>query len=262
MTQQQRAFAIFGGVFGGGLLFTFLLVSLLSGGDDNDKKIAVGPNQPSTTSSTLTPTTLPPTTLPPTTLPPPPGTIGTSPPATVTPGTVVVVPTTSPPGPTTTTTAPPTVAEQLETILEETLLFGGEPPPPDTPPRVRVTYNEDDFIRVTWDLDATLTEEEQKYQAREEAAAILAAIKAFDGDNDERVVLRANLPDPDDPGETIRVVRLVYERASLDAIDFSTFDPLTVFDVPPADDADIDGSLKPAPPPTTSTSSSTTTTTT
>lgn len=253
--------AILAGVFGGGLLIAFLAVSLISGDDKKGKNISVGPNQPSTSTSSSTLVTLPPN-LPSTlgTAPQPPP---VTPPTGVTPGTVVVVPTTPPPttgttAPTTPTTSPPTVAEELEALLEETLLGGEEPPPPDTPPRVRVTYNADDFVRVSWDLDETLSEEEQRYAAREEASAILRIVQGYDRIGDEPIILRAFLPDPDDPDATIRVVRLVFQRDTLDAIDFDTVDPLTIFEL--ADDAEIQPSLEPAPPPTTSTSSTTTTT--
>jgi hypothetical protein len=256
---QQRALAILAGVFGGGLLIAFLAVSLISGDDNKEKKISVGPNQPSTSTSSSTLLTLP--TLPSTTqatTPQPPVTPSTG----VTPGTIIVVPTSPPPttattAPTTSTTHPPTVAEELETLLEETLLGGEEPPPPGTPPRVRVTYNADDFVRVSWNLDETLSDEEQRYAAREEATALLRVIQGYDRIGDERIILRALLPDPD-TGDPHRVVRLVFERATLDAIDFTTVDPLTIFEL--ADDADIDPALEPAPPPTTSTSSTTSTT--
>jgi hypothetical protein len=176
---------------------------------------------------------------------------------------VVVVPTAPPAttgttAPTTPTTSPPTPAEELEALLEAALLGDEEPPPPDTPPRVRVTYNADDFVRVTWDLDETLSDDEQRYAAREEATAILRIIQGYDRIGDEPIIMRALLPDPDDPDETVRVVRLRFERATLDAIDFDTVDPLTIFEL--ADSAVIDPALQPAPPSTTSTSSTTTTT--
>ena len=50
-TPQQRSMAILGGVFGGGLLITFLLVSLVSGGDDDDRRVSIGPNRPTSTST-------------------------------------------------------------------------------------------------------------------------------------------------------------------------------------------------------------------
>lgn len=257
---QQRSLAILAGVFGGGLLIAFLAVTLLGGDDESDRDISIGPN-PTTTSTraTIPPTTI---TLPVTTLAPipPPAPTPTSP--AVTPGTIVQVPTTgggppttSPTTPTTTptTTAPPSVSEELGALLEGVLLGSAEPPP-DPPSRVDVTYNEDDVVRVTWALDDTLTEEEQRYAAREEAFALLRAIQGFDRLGDEQVVLRATLPDPD-TGDPSRVVRLVFERDTLDALDFDTLDVLTIFDV--ADIAEIDPALEPTPPPTTSTTSTT-----
>jgi hypothetical protein len=265
LNPQQRSLAILGGVFGGGLLIAFLAVSLISGDDNKDRRVAIDPDQPSTSTSTTT-LTLPPT-LPTTlaTVPVPPNPPVT--PGTITPGTVIVTPTSPPPTsgttsppPTSGTTSPPTVADQLEAVLEDALL-GGEEPDPGADPRVRVFYDtaDEEFVRVSWDLDPTLSEDEQKYAAREEATVLLRAIKAFSGLDDERVILRAFVPDPDDPPDgTIRVVRLEFERATLDAIDFDTVDPLTIFEL--ADEKDIDSSLEPAPPPTTSTSSTTTTT--
>ena len=159
---------------------------------------------------------------------------------------------------TTSTTRPPTVAEQLQTLLEATLLGEADPPPPGTPPRVRVTYDVDELVRVSWDLDDTLSTTAQRYAAREEATALLRVIQGFAEIGEEPVVLRALLPDPD-TGDPSRVVRLLFERDTLDALDFSTLDPLTIFER--ADEADIDPALAPTPPPTTSTSSTTTTTT-
>jgi hypothetical protein len=264
LNPQQRSLAILGGVFGGGLLIAFLAVSLISGDDPKDRRVAIDPDQPSTSTSTTT-LTLPPT-LPTTlaTFPVPPNPPVT--PGTITPGTVVVTPTSPPattgttgaPPSTTPTTNPPTVAEQLEAVLEDALLRGEEPDP-DADPRVKVVYDADgEIVRVRWDLDDSLSEEEQKYAAREEATVLLRAIQEFSGFDDDNVLLRAFLPDPDDPDDTIRVVRLKFERATLDGIDFDTVDPLTIFEL--ADEKDIDSSLEPAPPPTTSTSSTTTTT--
>jgi hypothetical protein len=280
-TPQQRSMAILGGVFGGGLLITFLLVSLVSGGDDDDRRVSIGPNRPTSTStsSTLPPTlatvttTLPPPTLAPITNPTTPNTI--------TPGTVAVVttapPATSPPSPgttkppnnptTSTTAKPKTTEEKLEEALEEALLGG--PPPQGTPPRVRVTIDDgdeqdeqDDEVRVRWDLDASLSDEEQWYQARLEAARMLEVIQGFDGLEDEAIELRGFIDDPlpGMPDNQTRLAYVRYERATLDGIDFGSFDPLTVFDKPPADESDVDPPLDTAPPPTTTTSSTTTTT--
>jgi hypothetical protein len=269
LNPQQRSLAILGGVFGGGLLITFLLVSLVSGGDD-ERKVSISPKQPTTSSSTTT--TVPPTiaTVPSTV----PQTVATvpitnPPPNTIPPGTVQIVTTTKPPAPattkpkppTTTTTKPKTKAQILDEQLEEAL-FGG-PPPDGTPSRVRVVIDEDDGeVRIRWELDDSLSEEEQKYQARYDAAKLLEVIQGFSGLEDEDIILRARAADPTilNPDHRKFVVRLLYTRATLDGIDFGTLDPLTVFDVPPADDANIDDSLNPTPTPTSSTSSTTTTT--
>jgi len=262
---QQRALAILAGVFGSGLLIAFLAVSVFSG-DDETRRIGIGPNQPNTSSSTSPSTTLAPT-LPPTTLSPgPPPSL--TPSTRITPGTIVILPPstspaptattapTAPTTPTTPTTSPPTVAEELEEQLEQ-LLLGEGTPEPDAPPRVHVTFDKNDFVRVTWALDDTLSEDEQRYAAREEAFALLRAIQGYDRLGDERVIVRATLPDPD-TGDALRVVRLEFERATLDALDFDTLDPLSIFEE--ADEADIDPALEPTPPPTTSTSSTTSTT--
>jgi hypothetical protein len=270
-TPQQRSMAILGGVFGGGLLITFLLVSLVSGGDDDKRRVSIGPNEPTSTSTT---TTVPPTVATATTTLPPPTLPVTNPttPNTVTPGTVAVVttspPATSPPSPgttkpptTTTTVKPKTTAEQLEESLEAALQGDGEPPPPGTPPRVTVSIDEEDNeVRVRWRLDESLSAEEQQYQSRYEATLMLAIMKDFDGLDDAAIELRGTVSDEPPPGNRKRLVYVRYERATLDGIDFGTFDPLTVFETPPADDADIDDSLEPTPPATTTTSSTTTTT--
>ena len=114
--------------------------------------------------------------------------------------------------------------------------------------------------RVGTGVDPERVMDEIRARLPEADIVYVAALGHPYGDNDERVILRANLPDPDDPGETIRVVRLEFERATLDGIDFTTVDPLTIFEL--ADDAVVDDSLEPPPPATTTTSSSTTTTTT
>src|SRR5688500_10462981 len=268
LNPQQRSLAILGGVFGGGLLITFLLVSLVSGGDD-ERKVSISPKQPTTSSSTTT--TVPPTIATvPSTVPQTVATVPiTNPPNTIPPGTVQSVTTTKPPAPattkpkppTTTTTKPKTKAQVIDEQLEEAL-FGG-PPPDCTPSRVRVVIDEDDGeVRIRWELDDSLSEEEHKYQARYDAANLLEVIQGFSGLEDEDIILRARAADPTilNPDHRKFVVRLLYTRATLDGIDFGTLDPLTVFDVPPADDANIDDSLNPTPPPTSSTSSTTTTT--
>ena len=253
--------AILGGVFVGGVIIAVLIVSLVSG-DDPKRAVNVDPTQPSTSTTTLPllTTSLPPTTIfvPPTSPPPTTAT-------TITPGTTIVVPppttaTTAPPPPTSTAPTTPTtkqlsVAGELDALLENVLLGGVPPEDPDAPGLVRVVVRA--TVRVTWTLDETLSADEQRVEARLEAAAILQAIQSYARLGDQSIVLRATLPDPDDDGNPKRVIRLVYDRATLDAIDFTTIDPLTIFEL--ADDADIDPILEPSP--ATTTSSSTTTTT-
>jgi hypothetical protein len=265
---------IVGSVVGGLAILVGVAIALSGGGDDGEetRRVVTPPERPSTTTTTFrVTTTFPSTTLPPITSPP------TRPPtpATVTPGTIVVVPTSPPPtappttagpvattttssAPTTTTTHPPTVEQQLADLLETTLRTDGTLPP-DEQRRVAVDFdpNSDERVRVTWSLDAALTPEQQRYTARYETFALLRSIQGFAAADDQRVVLRATLPDPD-TGDPMRVVRLVFEPDTLAGIDFTTLDPLTIFDV--ADVAEIDPVLLPTPPPTTTTSTTTTTT--
>jgi hypothetical protein len=132
------------------------------------------------------------------------------------------------------------------------------PPAPGTPPRVHVKFVTDDndlgdFVRVTWALDPTLTTNEQAMaELRQESFALLQAIQAANLPGDDPIVLRATLPDAD--GVEQRVARLVYERDTLDAIDFATLDPLDLFGL--ADDIEITDPL-PVPIPTTTTTSTT-----
>jgi hypothetical protein len=185
----------------------------------------------------------------------------------VTPGSVVVNPAPPPPPApaavpeappepdtpsTTTTTVPKTLEQELTELLEQ-VLAGETPLPPGTPPRVTLDYEEDERVRVTWPLDATLTDEPLRIDARVEAAAMLQAIQGFDRLGDELIVLRATLPDVD--GDPERVLRVVFERSTLDAIDFTTIDELTIFEL--ADEADIDPILMPTPTTTTTTSTTT-----
>jgi hypothetical protein len=260
---------IVGSVVGGLLLIVGIAIALSGGGDDGQetRRVVTPPERPSTTSTSIFVTTLPSTTLPPVTTPP-------TTPATITPGTVVVVPPTSPPATaapatappsttptthpsTTTTTKPQTVAEQLADLLETTLSADGTLPPDDLR-RVKVDFDphSDERVRVTWALDPTLTPEQQRIAARVDAAALLRSIQGFSELGDERIVLRATLPDPD-TGDPMRVVRLVFEHDTLVGIDFATSDELTIFEL--ADEADIDPTLLPTP--STTTTSSTTTTT-
>jgi hypothetical protein len=116
-----------------------------------------------------------------------------------------------------------------------------------------------DRVRVTWRLNQTLTTDEQRVQARLDAFALLRAIRIADPPGTGPVVLRATLPDPD-TGDPDRVIRLVYERATLDGIHFATIDPLTIFTL--ADASDIDAKLAPTPTTTSTSTTSTSTSTT
>jgi hypothetical protein len=127
-------------------------------------------------------------------------------------------------------------------------------PAPGTPARVHVKFVTDDndlgdFVRVTWALDPTLTTNEQALEAlRQESFTLLETIQAANLPGADPIVLRATLPDAD--GVEQRVARLVFERDTLDAIDFTTLDPLDLFAL--ADDLEIDDPL-PVPVPTTTT---------
>ena len=139
----------------------------------------------------------------------------------------------------------------------ELALNGGVLPAPGTPTRVTVRFVPDDGgdrVRVTWKLDEKLTTNEQRVRARLEAFTLLRVIQAANPPGDGPVVLRATLPDPD-TGDPHRVIRLVYERDTLDGINFKTIDPLTIFTL--ADDSDIDLDLAPTPVTTSSTTSTT-----
>jgi hypothetical protein len=139
----------------------------------------------------------------------------------------------------------------------ELALNGGVLPAPGTPARVTARFVPDDGgdrVRVTWKLDEKLTTNEQRVRARLEAFTLLRVIQAANPPGDGPVVLRATLPDPD-TGDPHRVIRLVYERDTLDGINFKTIDPLTIFTL--ADDSDIDLDLAPTPVTTSSTTSTT-----
>ncbi|MCJ7673335.1 MAG: hypothetical protein MUP67_15015 [Acidimicrobiia bacterium] len=163
---------------------------------------------------------------------------------TTTPSTVAVS--------TTTSTTRPAGEQALNDTLEQAL-NGGVAPAPGTPTRVVVRFVPDatgDRVRVTWKLDQTLATEAQQVQARLDAFALLEAIQKAKPPGDGPIVLRATLPDPD-TGDPDRVIRLVYERDTLDAIDFTKIDPLSIFTL--ADDADIDSDLAPTPTTTSTT---------
>ncbi|HUV10457.1 MAG TPA: hypothetical protein VMX12_05730 [Acidimicrobiia bacterium] len=274
--RQKRAVIAVVSIFAGGIALIVLLIVLSSGGDDT-KSVNTASDRTTTTSTSTTTSTLPPTTttFAPLTVPP------TAPPPTAAPTPTVIVippsapataPATAPPtaAPTappttapTTTTTQPSPSKQLASAIE-TALNGGVPPDSGTPKRVKVTIPDEpsERIKVEWDLDDTLTPAEQAVKAREEALVILAAIRDANLPGEQEIrILGFVVPDPDtDPGDTLRVIKLIYERATLDGPDFPTYE--NVFETPPALDAEINLDYVPLAPPTTSTSSTSSTTTT
>lgn len=278
--RQKRAVIAVVSIFAGGIALIVLLIVLASGGDDTKSVKTASDRTTTSSSSTLPTTTLPPTTttfvpltVPPTAAPPPP---------TAAPPTVIVIPpTAAPTAPTTPTTAtPPSTAptttttspspsKQLATAIE-TALNGGVPPDPGDPKRVKVTIpanpdNPDKKVEVDWDLPADFPldpadwTDEQFTQVRVEALTILATIRDANLPGDQEIRVRGFVPDPDDEDLTLRIVRIIYARATIDGVDFPTYE--NVFDVPPAITAEVDPDYVPSPPPTTTSSSTTTTTT-
>jgi hypothetical protein len=277
--RQQRAALIVGGAAVGGLAIIGLAIALTSG--DGDDSSSIDTRRTSTTSSSTTsssstststttlltlpptiPTTTPPTTaFFPTTAPPPAPT--TAPPTN---------PPTNPPTtqPTTTTTAPSPQKQLANDIA--TALNGGTPPAPG---QSRVTSvhigdpdDPDDLTRVRWKLIDTLTPEEQEVQARLDAWNVLKTVKDTNLEGTNDVIIRGTIPNPSPPPATDVVVTLGLSRQSLDAIDFTTFPPAQIFDLPLCDDdptppclnvLDVDTDVV---PPSTSTSSSSSTTST
>ncbi len=268
--RQKRAVIAVVSIFAGGVALIVLLIVLSSGGDDT-KSVNTASDRTTTTSTSTTTTTLPPTTttfapltVPPTAPPPP--TVAPTPTVIVIPPTAApttaatVAPTTSSTAPTTTTTAP-SPSKKLAAEIE-TALNGGVPPDPGTPKRVKVTVppnpdNPDKRIDIDWDLDPALPADPstwtdaQSTLARQEAVTILAAIRDAHLPGTQEIRVRGFVPDPDDPNATIRVVRIIYARATIDGADFPTIH--TVFDTPPA--------LEVGPPPPPVVPSTTTTTT-
>ena len=117
-------------------------------------------------------------------------------------------------------------------------------------------------VVVTWELDTTLTPEQQATQARNEAFLLLQSIQTANPEGNDSIRLRATIPDPDGTGTDI-VVRLVIDRSQFDAFDFTGVDPLTVFELPfYSSPPDIDEDVVPPLPGTTTSSSSSTTSTT
>lgn len=267
--RQKRAVIAVVSIFAGGIALIVLLIVLSSGGDDTKSVNTASDRTTTTSSSTTTTSTLPPTTttfapltVPPTAPPPPAPTVIVIPPTAAPTTAATVPPTTTPTAPTTTTTTP-SPSQQLAATIE-TALNGGVPPDPGAPKRVKVTIpanpdNPDKRIDVDWDLDPTLTPVEQAAKAREEALLILAAVRDANLPGEQEIRVRGFVPDPDDPEDRLRVVRLIYERATIDGAGFPTYE--NVFEEPPALVAEIDILYVPPAPPTTSTSSTTTTTT-
>ena len=258
--RQKRAVIAVVSIFVGGIALIVLLIVISSGGDDT-KSVNTAADRTTTSSTSTTTTTLPattttfaPITVPPTAAPTPPPTVivipPTSPPTSppTAPASTTSSPSTTSTSTTTTTTQPPEIVD-LQNALE-IILNGGVAPDPGTPPRVAVDSEPGIRVRVTWALDPALDDAAQKVAARQEAFDILGAIQAAALSGSDKIVLRATLPDPD-TGQPHRVVRLVFERATLDAIDFTTLDPQEIF--LQADEKDIDPSLQGTPTTTTTT---------
>ncbi len=268
---KEHAPAIIVGAFIAGLAIVGVVLAVSGGDGDDTRSIdterSTTSSSSSTTSSTTTSSTTT-TTLAPVTAPP------TAPP-TLPPPSIIVVPTappTSPPTqpPTTTTTAPPTTTssspttsttgggtpeQQVADALEAALSADGTLPPDDQR-RVGVDIN-DDRVRATWSLDESLTLEQQLYASRIDAYTLAKTLQGLAQVSEQDVILRATLPDED--GDPKVVVRLVFSRETLNGIDFTTIDPLTIFDL--ADDATYDPppDLQPVPPSTTTSSTTSTT---
>jgi len=246
--RQKRAVIAVVSIFAGGIALIVLLIVLASGGDDTKSVKTASDRTTTTSSSTTTSTTLPPvtTTLAPPTVPP------TPPPTVAPPPTVVVIPPTAAPttpstdatttstAPTTTTTLP-SPSKQLAAEIE-TALNGGIPPDPGAPKRVKVTIppnpdNPDKKVEVDWDLPADFPldpadwTDEEFAAVRQEALTILATIRDANLPGDQEIRVRGFVPDPDDEDLTLRIVRIIYARATIDGIDFPTYE--NVFDVPP-----------------------------
>lgn len=273
--RQQRAAMIVGGAAVGGLAIIGLAIALSSGGGDDENAIdtrrttttSSSTTSSSTTSSSTTTTliTLPPTfATTPTTI-----VLPTLPPPTSPPTAPPTSPPTSPPtaAPTTTTTLSP--QKQLSNAIA-TALNGGVAPDPGqsrlTSVHIPDPDDPDDQTRVRWKLIDTppLTDPEQEAQSRQDAFYVLKAIKDANLPGANDIVIRGTLPNsPDEPKV---IVRVALTRADLDAIDFTTRDPLTILDYPDCDSESPQPSPcvtlnPPLAPPTTTTSSSTTTTT-
>ncbi len=134
------------------------------------------------------------------------------------------------------------------------MLNGGITPDTTTPARVAVATTSDGGVRITWSLDPTLETPAQKTAARQEAYDLLIGIQSADLPGAGDVVLRATLPAPDSDASR-RVVRLVFGRATLDGIDFTTVDPQDVFTL--ADAKRVAPFLMVVAPPASTTTSST-----
>lgn len=254
---QRRSALIAGGVVTGVLVLLVVGITLSGGDHGKTTSVEIEHSSSTSSSSTTTPTVLTTTTLVQPLLPP-------VAPRTIPPGVVIVVPTsapsapppvaptaprTTPPTPPTTSTTRPHEIVTLETKLEA-VLNGGTQPDAGSPKRVRVVAPPAAPIQVTWTLDPTLSTTAQKTAVRAEAFSLLEAIQSAHLSGQEPIVLRATLPDPA-TGTPKRVVRLRFERATLETIDFATTDPQRIFSL--ANQRQVDPSLKVVGPPTTTT---------
>lgn len=254
---------IVGGAAVGGLAIIGLAIALSSGGGDDTNAIdtrrtttsSSSTTSSSTTTSTSTTTTL--ITLPPTvpsTAPPTTVIIPTAPPTAAPTAPPTSPPTTKPP---TTTTKPPSPAQQLALTLD-TALNDGQP---NAPARVTVLpMGSHKVLDVTWQLDASLTPEQQGDQARADALVLLQTVQGANPPGNNKFKLRGILPKP---GKD-QVILLVIDRSQFDAFDFSTFNPddEDVFKLPFVTSSNINESYVPDPyPPSTTTSTEETTTT-
>ena len=257
-SRQRRAMVAVVAMFAGGITLILLLVLLTTDDGPNTRAVDTASDRTTSTSSRRIPV---PTSFSPATFPP--VSAQTAPPAKQPPPTVIVIPPTEPPTtqpppkkakkqpknpapatqppatqppatqppttqlPTTTNTTRPPALVALEEALE-TALNGGITPDPTMPARVAVATTSAGRVRITWSLDPTLETPAQKTTARQEAYDLLTGIQSADLPGTGDVILRATLPAPDADAPR-RVVRLVFQRTTLDEIDLTTVDPQDVF---------------------------------
>ncbi len=280
MDPELKRALLIGGAAVAGVLVLVGIAFAVSGDNGKDTTSVQVPDRTSTSSSsttssstsTSTSTTLPPITVPPTAPPTSPPTVVVIPPTAPPTAPPTTPPTAAPttssssttsstvPGSTTTTTRP--AGEEALNDTLETALNGGVAPAPGTPARVNVDFARDAdlgaFIRVTWALDPTITTNGQLLAAVQEDVFTLLRAATRDPNFPDAgpVVLRATFPDPlpGDPQHVTRVVRLVYDRSTLDGISFTgpdAVDPATLYDL--ADQVDPPSPPGPLLPTTTST---------